>query len=187
MSLAFELRPAAKSDLGFCWPIYRDAMKPLTEALSPWNEPAQQKIVEEAITHAGTSIMRSNQADVGWLQVEETKNVVMLKQIFLLPTARNRGLGTSFLKWMQERADRKRKDLTLDVANRLGNLISERTRDAFAYMREAGLKTNGLPLGMKAIPEGRHQRLAWDYDVLEQLVLLASMRTGGASPSAFPL
>ena len=117
MSLAFELRPAAKSDLGFCWPIYRDAMKPLTEALSPWNEPAQQKIVEEAITHAGTSIMRSNQADVGWLQVEETKNVVMLKQIFLLPTARNRGLGTSFLKWMQERADRKRKDLTLDVLN----------------------------------------------------------------------
>ena len=51
------------------------------------------------------------------MQVEETKNVVMLKQIFLLPTARNRGLGTSFLKWMQERADRKRKDLTLDVLN----------------------------------------------------------------------
>lgn len=117
MSLAFELRPSAKSDLAFCWPIYRDAMKPLTEEVGQWNEPAQQKIVEQAVGDAGTSIMRSDKADVGWLQVEETRHMVMLKQIFVLPTMRNRGLGTSFLNWMKERADRKRKDLTLDVMN----------------------------------------------------------------------
>jgi ribosomal protein S18 acetylase RimI-like enzyme len=40
---------------------------------------------------------------------------VQLKQLFLLPAVRNRGLGTGFLTWMKERADRKRKDLTLDV------------------------------------------------------------------------
>lgn len=117
MPLSFELRPAAKSDLAFCWPIYRDSMKPLTEAVSQWNEPAQQKIVEQAVGDSGTSIMRSDKADVGWLQVEETRYAVTLKQIFLLPTSRNQGLGTSFLKWMQERADRKRKDLSLDVLN----------------------------------------------------------------------
>jgi GNAT superfamily N-acetyltransferase len=117
MPLSFELRPAAKSDLGFCWPIYRDSMKPLTEAVSQWNDSAQQKIVEQAVGDAGTSIMRAEAADVGWLQVEETRYAVTLKQIFLLPTSRNRGLGTSFLKWMQERADRKRKDLSLDVLN----------------------------------------------------------------------
>jgi len=92
-------------------------MKPLTEAVSQWNETAQQKIVEQAVGDAGTSIMRSDKADVGWLQVEETRYAVTLKQIFLLPTSRNLGLGTSFLKWMQERADRKRKDLSLDVLN----------------------------------------------------------------------
>ena len=115
MPLAFEFRPATRSDLGFCWPIYRDAMKPLTEAAGAWNEAAQQKIVEQAVADSGTSILRQDQADVGWLQVEETRHLVLLKQIFLLPAVRNRGLGTSFLKWMKERADRKRKDLTLDV------------------------------------------------------------------------
>jgi len=117
MSLAFELRPAATSDLGFCWPIYRDAMKPLTEALTQWNETAQHKIVEQAVADAGTSILRQENADVGWLQVEETRHVVQLKQIFILPAMRNRGLGTGFLNWMKERAERKRKDLTLDVLN----------------------------------------------------------------------
>jgi GNAT superfamily N-acetyltransferase len=117
MPLAFELRPAAKSDLGFCWPIYRDAMKPLTEPAAPWNEAAQQKIVEQAVAHAGTSILRQANADVGWVQVEETRHAVQLRQLFVLTAVRNRGLGTSFLTWMKERADRKRKDLTLDVLN----------------------------------------------------------------------
>ncbi len=115
MSLSFELRPAATSDLGFCWPIYRDAMKPLTEAVTQWNETAQHKIVEQAVADSGTSILRQEKADVGWLQVEETRHMVQLKQIFILPAMRNRGLGTNFLNWMKERAERKRKDLMLDV------------------------------------------------------------------------
>ncbi len=115
MTLAFELRPAAKADFAFCWPIYRDAMKPLTEAFADWNEAAQHRIVEQAVADPGTSVLRSDKADVGWVQVEEGPQVVLLKQLFLLPAARNKGLGTNFLTWMKERADRKRKDLTLDV------------------------------------------------------------------------
>jgi len=115
MPLAFDFRAASSSDLGFCWPIYRDAMKPLTEAVSQWNEASQQKIVQQAVTDSGTSILRQADVDVGWLQVEETRHLVQLRQLFLVPTARNRGLGTSFLTWMKERAERKRKDLTLEV------------------------------------------------------------------------
>jgi GNAT superfamily N-acetyltransferase len=90
-------------------------MKPLTEAVSQWNEASQQKIVQQAVTDSGTSILRQADVDVGWLQVEETRHLVQLRQLFLVPTARNRGLGTSFLTWMKERAERKRKDLTLEV------------------------------------------------------------------------
>ena len=115
MPLVFELRPATRSDLGFCWPIYRDAMKPLTEALGAWNEASQQKLIEDAVVDAGTSILRQHEDDAGWLQVEETRHVVHLQQLFVLPAMRNRGLGTAFLSWMKERADRKRKDLTLEV------------------------------------------------------------------------
>lgn len=112
MPNAFDLRASSASDLAFCWPIYRDAMLPLTPA---WNETEHRKIVEHAVGHTGTSILQSAKADAGWLQVEETKNVVQLRQIFLLPAMRNRGIGTDFLGWMKERADRKRKDLVLEV------------------------------------------------------------------------
>lgn len=115
MPITFDLRPAARTDLDFCWPIYRDSMKPLTETFGPWNEAAQRKLVEQAVAHAGTSILRQQAADAGWLQVEESRHAVQLKQLFLIPAVRNQGLGTSFLTWMKERADRKRKDLTLEV------------------------------------------------------------------------
>lgn len=115
MPLAFDLRPAARSDIDFCWPIYRDSMKPLTEAFGPWNEAAQRKLVEQAVGDSGTSILCQQGADAGWLQVEETRHAVQLKQLFVLAAVRNRGLGTSFLTWMKERAERKRKDLTLEV------------------------------------------------------------------------
>jgi len=115
MPLDFDLRPATPVDLAFCWPIYRDAMKPLTEAVGQWNETAQRSLVEQAVADSGTSILRREETDAGWLQVEETRHVVRLKQLFVLPAARNHGLGTSFLTWMKERAERKRKDLTLDV------------------------------------------------------------------------
>ena len=90
-------------------------MKPLTEALGSWNEAAQQKLIEDAVADAGTSILRQHEDDAGWLQVEETRHIVHLQQLFVLPAMRNRGLGTAFLTWMKERADRKRKDLTLEV------------------------------------------------------------------------
>ncbi len=115
MPPAFELRASKASDLAFCWPIYRDAMQPLAQGLVAWNEAAQRRLIEQVIGHAGTSILQAEKVDSGWLQVEESQHVVQLKHLYLLPQMRNRGLGTAFLIWMKERADRKFKDLTLEV------------------------------------------------------------------------
>ncbi len=115
MPLAFELRPSSPADLAFCWPIYREAAQPLTEALTQWNEAAQRQLVEKAVGHTGASILRADNADAGWLQVEETQHAVQLRHLYLAAQMRNRGLGSAFLAWMKERADRKRKDLVLEV------------------------------------------------------------------------
>lgn len=115
MPLAFELRASSPSDLAFCWPIYRESMLPLTEALTQWNEAAQRKLVEQAVGDTGTSILQAEKADAGWLQVEETRHAVQLRHLYVVAEMRNRGLGGSFLAWMKERADRKRKDLVLEV------------------------------------------------------------------------
>ncbi len=115
MPQSFELRPSSPSDMAFCWPIYRESMMPLTEAVTQWNEEAQRKLVEHAVGHAGTSILQSEKADAGWLQVEESGHAVQLRHLYLVGPMRNRGLGSAFLVWMKERADRKRKDLVLEV------------------------------------------------------------------------
>ena len=112
MPTPFELRPAVKADFAFCWPIYRDAVQPLTAS---WNEAEHQRLVERAVGHAGTSILCSDKADQGWVAVVESNGAVELKQFFVLDAASDDGLGTSFLNWMKERADRKRKDLLLVV------------------------------------------------------------------------
>ena len=100
MALIFELRPSNSSDLAFCWPIYREATQPLTKALTQWNEAAQRKLIEQAVGHAGTSILKAENADAGWLQVEETGGAVQLRHLYLAAPMRNRGLGSAFLVWM---------------------------------------------------------------------------------------
>jgi hypothetical protein len=55
----FQSPTAAKSDFAFCWPIYRDALQPLTLPPAEWREPDHQRIVERALADAGSSILRS--------------------------------------------------------------------------------------------------------------------------------
>lgn len=112
MPPAVDLRPAAKSDLDFCWPIYRDTLKPLTE---DWREADHHRIVERALGDSGSSILRSEGSDAGWLHVEENGQIIRLRQFLVVPALRNRGIGTGFLTWMKDRADRKRKDLNVEL------------------------------------------------------------------------
>jgi GNAT superfamily N-acetyltransferase len=113
MANSFELRPAAKADFEFCWPIYLEALQPLMAA--DWREADQRRIVERALADSGSSILRSEKADAGWLHMTENSQIILLKQLHLLPAVRNRGLGTSFIGWMKERAERKRKDLNAEL------------------------------------------------------------------------
>jgi GNAT superfamily N-acetyltransferase len=143
MPSSFDLRPSTKADLAFCWPIYRDALKPLSEAGGGWDEKAQQHLVEQSVGHEGTSILCSAGADAGWVQVTETRYAVELRQLFVAPGMRNKGLGTSFLGWMKERADRKRKDLTLEI------LANSPARQLYERLGFKAVKTDGGKVMMR--------------------------------------
>jgi ribosomal protein S18 acetylase RimI-like enzyme len=90
-------------------------MQPLTAELMQWNEANQRRGIEEALADEGASILVSDGADAGWLHVVETRRDIHLGHLYLAPQARNRGLGTKFLRWMGERARRKDKNFTLEV------------------------------------------------------------------------
>ncbi len=111
----FEFRRVLPQDIPFCWSIYREAMKPLTAELMQWSEEAQRRGIEAALGDEDASILVSGNADAGWLHVVETRRDIHLGHLYLAPEHRNRGLGTSFLRWMGERAKRKDKSFTLEV------------------------------------------------------------------------
>jgi GNAT superfamily N-acetyltransferase len=116
MPLSFELRPTGKSDFDFCWQIYRATVQPLMAAPADWHEADQRHVVEAALADSGSSVLRVKGTDSGWLHMTESRQVIELRQFQIVPALRNQGVGTEFLTWMKERADRKRKDLTVTVA-----------------------------------------------------------------------
>ena len=108
----FEFRRVRPADFAYCWPIYSEAMASLTAG---WNEPAQRHMVEQALADEGASIMVVDKSDAGWLYVTETRFDIHLGHLYLEADRRNKGLGTRFVQWMIERAQRKDKAFTLDV------------------------------------------------------------------------
>jgi len=142
--LEFSFRRIAPPDFAFCWPIYRDAMQPLTVELMQWNEANQRRGIEEALADEGASILVSAEADAGWLHVIETRRDIHLGHLYLAPPARNRGLGTKFLHWMGERAKRKDKNFTLEV------LKNNRARGLYERLGFRIIETSPLKFTMQS-------------------------------------
>lgn len=120
----FEFRRVRPGDSTYCWAIYSEAMAPL---VTGWNATAQRRMVELALGEEGASIMVVDKSDAGWLHVSETRFDIHLGHLYLEADRRNQGLGTRFLQWMTERAQRKAKVFTLDVmANNRARALYER-------------------------------------------------------------
>ena len=133
----FDFRRVRDNDFDFCWPLYRDALQPLSAGLFRWDDAVQQRHVREALADEGASVLVSDHSDAGWLHVSETRFAIHLGHLYLVPEKRNRGLGTSFLTWMSDRARRKDKDFTLDVMkNNRARVLYERL--GFRPVRTAG-------------------------------------------------
>ena len=136
----FEFRRIRPGDVAYCWPIYSEAMVPL---VSGWNEAAQRAMVERALGEEGASIMVVDKSDAGWLHVSETRFDIHLGHLYLAPPARNRGLGTKFLRWMGERATRKEKNFTLEV------LKNNRARGLYERLGFRIIETSPLKFTMQ--------------------------------------
>ena len=123
----FEFRPVGPPDHGYCWSIYRDAIRPLALELMDWNEVVQHQMVEGILADAGASILLQNREAAGWLHVDETRFEIHLGHFYLEPQAQNHGLGSKFMRWMNERARRKNKALSLDMLkNNRARVFAER-------------------------------------------------------------
>ena len=134
----FEFRRVRPGDSAYCWPIYSEATAAL---VTGWDETAQRRMVEQALGEEGASIMVVDKSDAGWLHVSETRFDIHLGHLYLEADRRNQGLGTRFLQWMIERAQRKAKTFTLDV------MTNNRARGLYERL---GFVAIGKPVGTSA-------------------------------------
>jgi ribosomal protein S18 acetylase RimI-like enzyme len=111
----FGFRPANAADFAFAWQVYRDVMKPLTEALLPWREARQKAVVAAALAEDGSALIVVETKEAGWLLVRETRDEIYLGHLYLLPAWQSRGIGSAILAQLKERARQARLPLALDV------------------------------------------------------------------------
>jgi ribosomal protein S18 acetylase RimI-like enzyme len=141
----FQLRGSCSADFGFAWSLYENLMKTLTvELIGRWNEPGQKRVVEQALTQEGTSIIVIAGSDGGWLHVAESSDAIYLGQLYLAPELQNRGIGTAIVTELRDKARTAGKALTLDVM--------KNNRARFFYER----------LGFQVIGQSEHKlKMRW--------------------------
>lgn len=109
------LRSAVPSDQPFAEHLYLEVMRPLLVALGHWDGPAVIRRFREGYRQEEVRIVLEGHAPIGWLQVTEQPNALMLSQIHLVPAARCRGIGTALLRELLARADHEGRSVTLWV------------------------------------------------------------------------
>ncbi|MEM7225699.1 MAG: GNAT family N-acetyltransferase [Pseudomonadota bacterium] len=116
----FTRRPATPDDLAFAWGLYRRLMKPLTEALIPWQEAAQRAVVERDLASGQAEIIAVDGADVGWMHLRAEEDRLELCQLYIAPDHQNGGIGGAIVEQLKARAatDGVVLDLKVTVNNR---------------------------------------------------------------------
>ena len=112
---AFALRPGRRDDFAFAEAIYIDSMRPLMIALGSWNEAERRASLRRSYKTTEISIVTLNGADIGWMQVSERDTDYNLAQIQLLDDYCGRGIGTSLIRDLLDRAGNEGKTVSLSA------------------------------------------------------------------------
>jgi ribosomal protein S18 acetylase RimI-like enzyme len=140
VGISFARRPAGPGDLAFAYGLYRHLMEPLTVAYRAWDDARQRRIVAEAIAAGEVEVIALGERDVGWVQVRETDDAVILGQLYVLPAFQGRGIGTAVVRDVLAGAGARGRPVDLAV---LGNNDRARAlyeRLGFRRVREDGVK-----------------------------------------------
>ena len=110
-----SLRPARHEDYDFAARLYLDSTRPLLTALGMWDEGRVVKRFRQAFKIDQVQVIRLDDADIGWMQVSESAERLHLHQLHILPQFHNRGIGTSLIRTILDRARRQGRPALLNV------------------------------------------------------------------------
>src|SRR5258708_12138905 len=98
------LRPAQPGDYDFAAALYLDSTKILLTALGRWQERRVVARFRRAFKPEQTQVICSGGTDIGWMQVSQSTDGFHLHQLHIVDHFRNRGIGTSLIRALLDRA-----------------------------------------------------------------------------------
>lgn len=110
------LRPATDADKAWLDSLRRAAYRDLFNTTwGGWDEARHQRHFSEFWEAGGISIVSVDGEPVGVLQLFDSKDVVEIRELQVLPQRQNRGIGTHILSDVIERATKEEKPASLHL------------------------------------------------------------------------
>jgi GNAT superfamily N-acetyltransferase len=148
----WSLRPATDSDREFLFDLHRVTMGAYIDATFGWDDREQQGLFDESFAPGMYEIIRVAGEDAGVLALETSEAEISLGLIEIQPRFQGRGIGTSVIESVLQRAAETNKPVALRVLRvnrsarslyeRLG-FVAYREDDARAYLRADPSLDNG--------------------------------------------
>ena len=109
-------RPGSDSDLEFLYLLLKRSLGPHVEATyGPWDEQWQRTRFLETTDPSEHRVVEFNGQPIGCMLVEETSEALQLHRVLLLPEHQNRGIGSTLVHELVERAVDRGKPVRLQV------------------------------------------------------------------------
>lgn len=105
--LHFTLRPAMPEDRNFLYQLKKEVNLGYISAIWGWDEDYQQEEFDRDFQkRVEFSVIVSDDADAGFLQLQRGADFLNVAEIHLLPAFRGQGLGTAVLRYIQALGDK---------------------------------------------------------------------------------
>jgi len=98
------VRPARDDDREFLFTTRRDGFRRYVELHKPWDDAYQRVVAAEDFAAAPVEIIERDGVAIGYQIVERKHDHWWLDEIALVPTERNRGLGSELVRAIMDAA-----------------------------------------------------------------------------------
>jgi ribosomal protein S18 acetylase RimI-like enzyme len=141
------LRPATQADSRFAFDVKKAALGEYVRETYGWDEDEQRRLHEQRLRPSATRIIVSDGQDVGLVAVREAGDRVHVLQLFLLPEAQGKGIGSHVLAEVLAEAHRLQRRVALRVlkSNPRAKAFYERHRFAVVQQTKTHYMMEEVP------------------------------------------
>ena len=109
------LSPATDHDFDFVYQLKKTAYKEYVEQVWGWDDTFQYKFHRESFAAGNTNIIYEGSKKIGSVDVKEGESNLFLSGLYILPEYQSKGIGSTIINELVQRAEAANKRLELEV------------------------------------------------------------------------